>query len=198
MIQFNTEPPVEQCAGCNELRPTYYLIMYQDYLLPYCRSCADLYKDTYPRPVHPLYAAKHEKKVTRQNKRKLSAELRKQLGAASSSAISDTDWIRCLKYFKNSCAVCGTQDRTIAKDHWLPMALGHTLSAWNCIPLCNGKGGCNQSKGDKDPYEWLHATQPEKAAKIIANIRAYFEYVDAEITNQQTSQLKLFSDGGDQ
>lgn len=103
------------------------------------------------------------------------------------------EWEACLQYFDSKCAVCGiTADtsvrRNIVGDHWIPIAdkrLNNpgTVVA-NLIPLCHAsKGGtatncCNNSKGAKDPIEWLYSRYPKDEADVILErINTYFESV---------------------
>jgi hypothetical protein len=46
------------------------------------------------------------------------------------------------------------------------------------VPLCNGSGGCNNAKHDRDPSAWLtERFGPRKAQAILKKIDAYFEVV---------------------
>lgn len=93
------------------------------------------------------------------------------------------DWDRALAYFNACCAICGCTSgpgRTIGKDHWIPLSSSicpGTIAA-NIVPMCNGRDGCNNSKGNLDPKEWLAARyDAPKAAAILARIEAYFKWV---------------------
>lgn len=87
-----------------------------------------------------------------------------------------------LEYFNYTCAVCGRQfhdffsNLTMALDHWIPIASqdcpGTTIT--NIVPICQGIGGCNNSKRDTDPKQWLYWRYDKRHAnKIIARIDAY-------------------------
>lgn len=91
-----------------------------------------------------------------------------------------------LEYFNYCCAVCGRQlldlfgERKLALDHWIPLSFsecpGTTVA--NLVPLCHGKDGCNNSKHDRDPQEWLISRfGKRKAHKILSNIETYFKVV---------------------
>lgn len=91
------------------------------------------------------------------------------------------DWQNCLDYFGNCCAVCGRprgEQHTIAADHWIPLSSPQCPGTIppNVVPLCHGKGGCNNSKLDKDALTWLIRKFGEEQGKAItAKIQAYFD-----------------------
>lgn len=98
-----------------------------------------------------------------------------------------------LDYFHNCCAICGRQlvdlfgDRHLAFDHWIPIASpncpGSTVT--NMIPVCHGVDGCNNSKHDADPYEWLRARYGKRRAQVIIDrVEAYFRVVKREERKQ--------------
>lgn len=103
--------------------------------------------------------------------------------------LTKVQWNACLGYFNHCCAACGRQLRdlfnthTEAADHWIP--LNHTdcpgTVADNIIPLCHGQGGCNNSKCDLLPEEWLvRKFGKRKAAHVLARVNAYFEWVRSQ------------------
>lgn len=88
-----------------------------------------------------------------------------------------------LQYWHHACAVCGNQDGffwTLADDHWIPITSPHCPGtvATNMIPLCDGQGGCNTLKRNKDARAWL-ATRytPAQAKRILKSIETYFTVV---------------------
>jgi len=91
---------------------------------------------------------------------------------------------QCLTYWHDSCAVCGRKRglwNTIAYDHWIPLAssICPGTIATNIIPLCHGLDGCNNSKGDRDPGEWLtDRFGLRKAKSIIKRIETYFAQIE--------------------
>ena len=93
---------------------------------------------------------------------------------------SITDWQRALEYFNHCCAVCGRPKglfHTLAMDHWIPLSSPDcpgTVAA-NIIPLCHGIDGCNNSKSNKPPADWLEQRFGQrKANSILKHIQAYF------------------------
>lgn len=100
------------------------------------------------------------------------------------------EWLQCLSYFGNCCAVCGRPQglwHTLAADHWIPLAskICPGTTSLNIIPLCHGINGCNNSKGSKSPNDWL-VTQfgNRKAKQILSRIEAYFQWVKTKSVSQ--------------
>lgn len=95
------------------------------------------------------------------------------------------DWQVCLDYWGNRCAVCGRTDdfwTKLVRDHWQPITKGGATVPGNIVPLCHsfpgGEGGCNNSKSNRDPLNWLTEKYGKRKAKqIIARIEAYFDYI---------------------
>jgi hypothetical protein len=100
---------------------------------------------------------------------------------------STKDWRACVAYFNGCCAVCGKPTglwHTLARDHWIPLSDPSCPGtvAVNIVPLCHamrdGEEGCNNSKLNRDPVEWLtEKLGPRKAKCKLAEIRAYFDSV---------------------
>ncbi len=101
-------------------------------------------------------------------------------------AFSSRDWDAALDYWGHQCAVCSRPRglwHTLAQDHWIPLSnpdCPGTLPN-NILPLCHGEGGCNNSKGSKDPIRWLEERLGKRrAAQKRAEIEAYFAWVEAQ------------------
>lgn len=98
---------------------------------------------------------------------------------------SAADWNKCLDYWGSCCAVCGKPSglwNKLVRDHWQPVTKGGATAPDNIVPLCHsfpgGEGGCNNSKGNRDPMDWLtEKFGKRKAKQIIARIEAYFDYI---------------------
>lgn len=93
-------------------------------------------------------------------------------------------WQRAVDYFNGCCAVCGRQlkdmfqTHTSSMDHWIPLTSGGATLATNIVPLCHGVGGCNNSKRDRLPEDWLvWKFGKHRAATILARVNAYFASV---------------------
>jgi hypothetical protein len=96
------------------------------------------------------------------------------------------DWQYALDYFNDCCAACGRQltdlfgTHKANADHWIPLASPDCPGTvpGNIVPLCGGEGGCNNSKSDKDPEEWLIARFGKRKGKaILQRINAYFDWI---------------------
>lgn len=96
---------------------------------------------------------------------------------------SGQDWYRCLEYFGGCCAVCGRPPglwHKLAIDHWIPIASSECPGSipTNIVPLCQGVGGCNNSKHCKAPNDWLvEKFGKRKATSILKRINAYFDWI---------------------
>lgn len=98
-------------------------------------------------------------------------------------AFTAQDWRRCLEYFNHRCAICGRPRglwHTLAPDHWIPLADKRPDNPGtvptNIVPLCHGQDGCNNSKLNHSPEEWLAGRYSKsKATQILARIQAYFD-----------------------
>lgn len=104
------------------------------------------------------------------------------------NTMTPTHWLQALDYWNHKCAICGCEAdfwTTIAADHWTPLSKNGGTTPENILPLChsrkgvpNGKASCNQSKGNKDPAEWLISKLGKRnAKKKLAEIETYFEWV---------------------
>jgi hypothetical protein len=95
-----------------------------------------------------------------------------------------------LQYWSYACAACGNQNGFewfLALDHWIPVKSPECPGtiATNMIPLCHGTGGCNNSKHNLPPEEWLVRRFGARKAKAIAKkVQEYFAIVQAR---QETS-----------
>jgi hypothetical protein len=120
------------------------------------------------------------------NKAKLQARAARKRQLPSD--FTEEDWGYAIEYFNGCCAACGRQlndlfgDFYPAADHWIPLSCKDINNPGtvpsNIVPLCHGKGGCNNSKKDKLPTEWLeYKFGKRKAAEILKRIEAFFATV---------------------
>lgn len=99
------------------------------------------------------------------------------------NTFTSNDWVRALEYWNNRCAVCERPQglwHVLAADHWIPISLPTCPGTVpnNIVPLCHGEGGCNNSKHNKMPTEWLVMKFGDKQAKAIAaKIQKYFDWL---------------------
>lgn len=102
-------------------------------------------------------------------------------------SFTNADWRRALEYFHHCCAVCGRQlkdlfdTHTAAADHWIPLSYDGENPGTvptNIVPLCHGENGCNNSKTNKLPDEWLiQRFGKRKAKQVMKRVQEYFEWV---------------------
>ncbi len=88
--------------------------------------------------------------------------------------------------FDGRCAICGrseSADRVIVLDHWIAVKSGVTNNPGtveaNLIPICHGKTGCNNSKKNHLPLEWLKSKFGAEGQIIYDKIERYL----AEVNN---------------
>lgn len=100
------------------------------------------------------------------------------------SSLTQEQWLFSLYYFNYRCAVCGKpfKETKCSLDHWYPISKqnspGHVVT--NVVPLCMGKNGCNNKKGNKDPNEWLvKEFGAINGYQIAQKINFYFKTVRA-------------------
>jgi hypothetical protein len=86
-----------------------------------------------------------------------------------------------------ACTVCSraaAPGRLLALDHWIPLTRGGPPVATNRLPLCHGIDGCNNSKADKDPWQWLtEKLGPNAAAEKLEAINVYFASIHLSATS---------------
>lgn len=98
-----------------------------------------------------------------------------------------------LSYWHNTCAVCGNQEGffwQLVADHFVPLSSPECPGtvASNMIPLCDGQGGCNTSKKNKDMQTWLLTkVNSQKAGRILQAIAVYFAEVHRRFPTITTS-----------
>ena len=84
------------------------------------------------------------------------------------------DWDICVERFGGACAACGST-RRLSQDHWIPLSKGGAYDRYNIVTLCSGRGGCNNSKADRDPRDWVVRKFGERCGhEILAVVAAYF------------------------
>lgn len=102
-------------------------------------------------------------------------------------SFNSNDEARAIEYWHGCCAVCGRPLRDLfnehypAMDHWIPLSDPRPDNPgtvpWNMVPLCHGVGGCNNSKRNYDPAEWLRREfGPHKAKEIQRRMDDFFEW----------------------
>lgn len=125
---------------------------------------------------------------------KISAHNRRAKAKGLAGTLTPQQWIHALGYFENSCAVCGRkfdgETCVAAIDHWIPLSAEGCQGtvARNIVPLCHSfKNGCNTTKRNKNPHNWLTGNyNAVEVAAIESRIEAYFVSLESK------------DDGGDQ
>lgn len=197
------------CSKCKRLLPAtteyFHRASYQgDGLNPHCKEC----RRAYYYDNHDSIREKNSKasldwwrrnkehcaQVSREwglrNRHKTRASFQRRMARKRSlpDTLTGEDWQRAIDYFHGCCAVCGRQlfdlfgTINAAADHWIPLASPDCPGtvATNIVPLCNGRGGCNTSKNDKDALAWLISQYGKRKATIIMRrVKEYFEWVGA-------------------
>jgi hypothetical protein len=118
------------------------------------------------RKAHPATEAQREHKREKDrawrsanpDKAKVKKNRRRARELSLLDTFTSSDWRIALDYFGGCCATCGRPPglwHTLAADHWIPINKGGPTMPDNIVPLCHGTGGCNNSKGSRDPVEWL-------------------------------------------
>jgi hypothetical protein len=70
--------------------------------------------------------------------------------------LTDEQYANTLNYFNNACALTG-ETKDTEKEHALPISIGHGGTTFeNCYPMSSG---LNQSKGNKNIFEWFEANR---------------------------------------
>jgi len=138
------------------------------------------------RQVSARYNTEHREEIKqwrKNHKDKSRAVTHRRMARKRSlpNTISSKDIAYALEYFNNRCAVCGRPLNglwhTGALDHWIPLASPDCPGSIpeNEVPLCHGMEGCNNSKCDRDPVEWVTEKYGKrKAASILKRIETYF------------------------
>jgi hypothetical protein len=118
------------------------------------------------------------------NRCRLAGSKRRARVRSLPATFTHEQWLFCLEYWRNRCAVCGHQLRDLFGhiephfDHWIPITNPACpgTTADNMVCLCSD---CNLSKHDKDAKQWLiRKFGKRKAAEILARVTAYFDSIE--------------------
>lgn len=144
-------------------------------------------KEKRRRQANPDYERERQRKWREKNPDKMQARVQRRRAKRKQLPVAFTakDWQTALEFFDYSCAYCGRKSdfwTLLAMDHFIPLDRGGATIAGNVVPACHAKPGvpsgdpcCNNSKGNKDPEEWLEKTfGRRKSREILDRIRKYF------------------------
>lgn len=99
---------------------------------------------------------------------------------------TEADWQFALDYFGGCCAYCGRPAglfHTLAMDHFVPLNSPECpgTTPTNIVPACHGIDGCNNSKHDRDPKQWIVAKFGKyRGREILNRIQEYFSQLKTE------------------
>jgi hypothetical protein len=130
-----------------------------------------------PEDLAPILAAER-------SYQRLYQSLRRARVRALPATFSREDQQFMLQYWGFACAACGNQDGfawRLALDHWIPIAdqACPGTTATNVVPLCHGRGGCNNAKSKRAAHGWLvERFGPQKTTGIEKKIARYFAVVN--------------------
>jgi hypothetical protein len=146
------------------------------------------------RAAKKLFASRHPIKIRLSNQKR---SLRKK---NLPYTFTEEQYKFMMQYWSFSCAVCGNQEGfqwKLVGDHWIPLSDPYCPGtiAENMVPLCHGKGGCNNSKVGKPVYEWLLSRYSrQRVSSIKTKVSAYFEIVKKQFsqTTIETCNRNVF------
>lgn len=187
---YINEQGEKQCKTCGQWKPANaecFKIKLGN-LTPLCRECHREYSRQWSR-LNPDKAKQGRQNFKKNHREKNQAiktitqinRRAKRLTLAYD--LTKSQWDNALDYFNHCCAVCNRPAglwHILSADHWIPLnnpdCPGTTVT--NMIPLCHGVGGCNNSKQDAMPKDWLiRRFGKRKALMILDRIERYFEVV---------------------
>jgi hypothetical protein len=151
-------------------------------------------------------ANKRKYRAENPEKYKVYTQKRRSLKLHLPMDFDEHDWAYCLAYWNNRCAICGRavgegSGYTLAADHWIPLSDPRpdnpgTIPG-NILPLCHGTSGCNNSKRNAEPLQWLIRYLGTTAAEQkLVEIMTYYNWLEAQHhdTNTDSFPTKLESD----
>ncbi len=134
----------------------------------------------YERERVKRYRAEHPEVYTASTHRRLARKRKLP------NTLTTQEWEHALSYFDGCCAVCERPlnglFHTAAADHWIPLSNPNCPGTipTNVVPLCHGMDGCNNSKHDRDPEEWLvEKFGKRRAHQILSRIQVYFASLES-------------------
>lgn len=96
---------------------------------------------------------------------------------------TQVDWQFALDWWHGCCAYCGRAPglwHALAMDHFLPLNSPDCIGTipTNMLPACHGVDGCNNSKHDRDPEDWIMVKFGEhRGREILSRIQEFFSLV---------------------
>lgn len=95
-------------------------------------------------------------------------------------------WENCLMFFDNKCAYCGKAEKTLTREHVIPVSSNGEYTVDNIIPAC---GSCNSKKHNKDMVSW-YINMPFYSSDRLEKINDYLKINSKELLcNRQKQKL---------
>jgi hypothetical protein len=180
------------CKICHEVHGKYYRSLHKERIAKQKKARydenaeAERTRARQRRAANPEYGRQYRKEYRKRRPQvhKVGNEVRRTRKLGLPATFTPAEWQHALEYWHYACAVCGREEGffwTLCADHWesLSSPTSPGTIASNMIPLCHTKKGnqqsCNNTKHDRDPYEWLIDRLGKRcAAKKLKEIEAYF------------------------
>lgn len=108
---------------------------------------------------HARLIAKEERKLTH---RSIKSALSRARAAKLPATLTNEEWQKTLKHFKNSCAYCGKTWYVV--EHVTSIELGGGTTADNCVPSCYS---CNVWKGSRTLEDMLKIVAGDRYDRCI-------------------------------
>lgn len=139
MSDWETESDMRQCRVCREEKFfTEFQADGKGGLRPECRSCCNYQR---VRWAHSTPERHHRALKMRRE----YVERRKNAPGSHTEA----EWQAKLASYAFTCAYCGTDRRSLIKEHVLPLSAGGTNDIWNLVPACQP---CNARKLNRTDF----------------------------------------------
>ena len=127
-----------------------YRKVHKEQLIKYRKEYYQKNKDKF-KSWHKAYLKTENGREIIRFHKKANTQWRRKIGKSIEKDFTPQDWKRCLEYFDNKCAYCGTNKSEITIDHLIPIKeFGGTIKS-NIVPACRS---CNSSKNKYDFNEW--------------------------------------------
>lgn len=179
----NSDGLLSRCIECESKRAAQWRGEHKDYLSMKAHQNYQENRERY-KQSNKRWLAEHPERAKEIAKARTSRYLARKKNLPST--FSAEDLRTAITHFNGCCAVCGNQlnnllgDTKAHMDHWIPLSNPNCPGTvpTNMIPLCGGVNGCNQSKQDAEPEEWLKKKFGKRKAKLILNrIEEYFRSI---------------------
>lgn len=120
-------------------------VLYQEYI----RANANKWQREHPEQAR----AGHRKydRTERGRASKKARANRRRILEINGISFTAEQWLLRLREFDNRCVYCGSKQRKLTADHWMPLSKGGTNDINNIVPACRS---CNSRKFNHNPGEF--------------------------------------------